>query len=152
LRCDVIRVLIHDNAQSIPIDVKRIRAAVRAALALGDIEAGLVNVAIVDDPAIHELNARHLGHDYATDVLSFCIEQDATRVEGEIVVSTDTAVRMAAEFGWAAEDELLLYVVHGALHLAGFDDLEPAIKSIMRLAEREVLAQFGLKPRYEEDD
>ena len=48
--------------------------------------------------------------------------EEPPRLEGEIVVSIDTARREAADAGWSADDELLLYVVHGALHLAGYCD------------------------------
>ncbi|MEX2187140.1 MAG: rRNA maturation RNase YbeY [Pirellulales bacterium] len=130
--------------------MRRVRAAVKSALALGDVTAGTVSVVVVDDPTIHDLNRRHLDHDYPTDVLSFAIEQADAYVEGDIVASADTAARMAPRYGWTAEDELLLYVVHGALHLVGFDDLEPAKLKKMRAAERQVLAQFGLQARYED--
>jgi probable rRNA maturation factor len=116
----------------------------------GGVTDGVVTVVVVDDPTIHDLNRRHLDHDYPTDVLSFAIEQRDGYIEGDIVASADTAARMAPQFGWAAEDELLLYVVHGALHLAGFDDLAQAKLQEMRAAERQVLGEFGLDARYEE--
>lgn len=145
----MVKVTIHKRAAAVGFESRRIRAAVKAALALGGVTDGAVTVVVVDDPAIHELNRRHLEHDYPTDVLSFAIEQGDGYVEGDIVVSADTAVRMAPRYGWAADDELLLYAVHGALHLAGFDDLEPEKLAAMRAAEREVLAQFGLAASYD---
>ena len=82
-------------------------------------------MAIVDDPTIHELNRRYLDHDYATDVLSFAFEQSPVLIDGEIVVSGYMAAATAARCGWPAEDELLLYLIHGTLHLVGFDDQAP---------------------------
>ena len=58
-----------------------------------------VSIAVVDDPTIHELNRRFLQHDYPTDVLSFVLEQQDGRLEGEVIVSTDTAVAQAGEYG-----------------------------------------------------
>jgi probable rRNA maturation factor len=108
-----------------------------------------VSLAVVDDPTIHELNRRYLGHDYPTDVLSFLLSDDgARRLEGEVVVSADTAARSAEQFGWTAGDELLLYVIHGTLHLAGYDDQSPDDLARMRDRERTHLAAFGLQPRY----
>jgi probable rRNA maturation factor len=104
-----------------------------------------ISVAIVDDAAIRPINARYLGHDYATDVLSFVLEEEPA-LEGEIVASAETAVRVAGELGWPAEHELLLYIIHGALHLVGFDDSTPEQQAVMRAAEREVLAKLGLNP------
>jgi probable rRNA maturation factor len=109
-----------------------------------------ISLAIVDDATIRPLNARYLGHDYATDVLSFVLEQTVGKLEGEIIVSAETALQSAERFGWAAGDELLLYVIHGALHLVGYDDLQPQVQAQMRSREREHLSHFGLAPRYEE--
>jgi probable rRNA maturation factor len=146
----LLRVNVRNQVKGSEIDSRRVRAGVKAALSLGGIDDGIVNVAIVDDPTIHEMNVRHLAHDYPTDVLSFLIEQDSSRIEGDIAVSIDTAAREAPKYGWQSEDELLLYVVHGALHLAGFDDLEPAKQRAMRVAEQHVLAEFGLRASYDE--
>jgi probable rRNA maturation factor len=67
-------------------------------------------------------------------------------LEGELVVSAETAIREAPTHGWAPEDELLLYVVHGLLHLCGYDDLTDAARPIMRRRERQVLAYWRLTP------
>jgi probable rRNA maturation factor len=58
---------------------------------------------------------------------------------GEVCVSVDTAARYAREAGRDFAEELSLYLVHGLLHLAGYDDLAPARKRRMRLAERRAL-------------
>jgi probable rRNA maturation factor len=70
-------------------------------------------------------------------------------LEGEVIASTDTAANAAARVGWPAEDELLLYVVHGMLHLVGHDDHDSASLAVMRAAERQCLAHFGLEPPYD---
>jgi probable rRNA maturation factor len=67
-------------------------------------------------------------------------------LEGELVVSTETAIREAPAHGWSPEDELLLYVVHGLLHLCGYDDLTDAARPVMRRRERQVLAYWQLTP------
>ena len=86
------------------------------------VECATLNIAIVDDPTIHGLNRQFLDHDYPTDVLSFLLERDGGSLEGEVIVSPDTAPAGPREFGWSAADELLLYVIHGTLHLVGYDD------------------------------
>jgi len=105
-----------------------------------------VVVAVVDDAQIHQLNVRHLQHDYPTDVLSYALEETAQYLEGEIVVSAQTATRNAPQYGWSARDELTLYAVHGALHLAGFRDDTQENKAEMRHAEQRVMARLGLQP------
>ena len=84
-----------------------------------------INVAVVDDPTLAELHQRYLGDASPTDVLSFALEQSPQYLEGEIVISADAALAFAAEYHWSAADELLLYAIHGALHLVGYDDAAP---------------------------
>lgn len=106
------------------------------------------SVSIVDDPTIHQLNLQHLDHDWPTDVISFVFEQvdraDGICIDGEIIASADTAERLALQAGWRLEDELLLYCIHGLLHLAGLDDLEEEQRQQMRAAEQECLIALGV--------
>ncbi len=95
-----------------------------------------VVVALVDDETIAELHERFLDKPGPTDVLSF--------PPGEIVVSGDTARREGELRGVAPLHELLLYVVHGALHLRGHDDRTSKGRVRMRAAERRALKSLGL--------
>jgi probable rRNA maturation factor len=131
------------------LDLARLRRAVQAIAADAGIERGAISIALIDDRTIHELNRKYLEHDCPTDVLSFVLESAPGYVEGEIVASVDTAERRAAEFGWRGEDELLLYVIHGTLHLVGHDDQTVEARREMRKSEARYLALFGLTPRHE---
>ena len=141
----MITVEINDRQARLAIDARRLAQAVEAVLAEEGVETATINVAIVDDPTIHDLNRRFLDHDEPTDVLSFLLDEESGQLEGDVIVSADTAATMAAQLQWPAADELLLYVVHGALHLAGYDDLDPHARAEMRRRERHYLAQFGLQ-------
>jgi len=135
------------NEQStLPVDEDRIRRLAAAILADAGYAEGVLSVAVVDDPTIHELNARHLAHDYPTDVLSFALTDEPPRLEGEVIVSADTAVANAADYGWPPEHELLLYVVHGVLHLAGHRDKADDEVRAMREAEGRYLRLAGVEP------
>jgi probable rRNA maturation factor len=63
---------------------------------------------------------------------------------GDIVVSTETARRMARAVGWTPRQELAYYIVHGVLHLTGYDDHTPADRRQMRARERAVMKACGL--------
>lgn len=141
-----LRVLVANETDA-PIDADRIESAVRLAFAESPYRWVEVSVAVVDDELIHDLNRQFLDHDYPTDVLSFTLEDEPPRLEGEIIVSLDTAIRHAAEVGWSASDELLLYVAHGALHLAGFRDKNLNDSARMHTAEAALLAQLGVAVR-----
>ena len=138
------RVLVANEQASLAIDEARLIAAARTILAESEYPSATVSIAVVDDPTIHALNVQYLKHDYPTDVLSFVLEESPECVEGELVVSTDTAIREAPEAGWTASDELLLYVIHGTLHLVGYDDHEPADQVEMYAAEAHYLQRMGL--------
>lgn len=137
-------VAIANQQTTLPIDEERLDATVRRIMADAGYDRGEISVAVVDDPTIHALNRRHLRHDYATDVLSFPLVDEPPRLEGEIVVSAETAASQAGDYGWPAEDELLLYVVHGALHLVGFGDKTEAAAAAMRQAEARHLRLAGV--------
>ena len=135
------------NQQSaLTIDEDRIRRVIAAIYEGAGYTEGSLSVAVVDDPTIHELNRRHLAHDYPTDVLSFALEDAPPRLEGEVIVSADTAIANAAEYGWPAADELLLYVVHGVLHLVGHRDKADDEVAAMRAAEARYLRLVGVEP------
>lgn len=135
------------NQQSaLAIDEERLRNSAAAILRDAGYAEGSLSLAVVDDPTIHELNVRHLAHDYPTDVLSFALLDEPPRLEGEVIVSADTALTNAAEYGWPAEDELLLYVIHGVLHLAGHRDKADDEVAAMRAAEARYLRLAGVEP------
>lgn len=135
------------NQQStLAVDEPRLRLVAEAILRDAGYTDPELSIAVVDDPTIHELNRRHLQHDYPTDVLSFALLDEPPRIEGEVIVSADTAVANAREYGWPPEDELLLYVVHGVLHLAGFRDKSDGDIAAMRAAEAKYLRLAGAEP------
>ncbi len=136
------------------IDRDRLEDAVRGVLQAAGIESGEISIAVVTDARMQALNRRYLQHDYPTDVLSFVLQRDQQQrsLDGEIIVSSDFAAREAGRYGWQAGDELLLYAIHGCLHLVGHDDATPAGRRAMRAAEAEHLAQFGLAHRFEAEE
>jgi probable rRNA maturation factor len=118
--------------------------AARAVLRQSPIASAAVSVAVVDDATIHELNRRYLNHDWPTDVLSFVLDERDGHLEGEVVISADTAAIAAAELGCPAAAEQLLYVIHGTLHLVGYRDSSRADARKMHAAEMTILRDFGL--------
>lgn len=105
---------------------------------------GELSIALVDDPTIRNLNKQYLNHDWETDVISFVLDEGESWLTGQLIVSTDTASRVAEELDSTCEAEMALYVAHGTLHLVGFDDLEEEAATEMRAAERKYLKQFSI--------
>lgn len=104
----------------------------------GGCPAGELSLVFLTDPAIAQIHADFMDDPTATDVITFEGEAMA-ELAGEICVSADTARAYAREHGTEFARELTLYVVHGWLHLAGYDDLRPAKKRRMRAAEARAL-------------
>jgi len=100
-----------------------------------------VSLLLTDDAEIGSLHAQHLGDPSPTDVMSFDLDGDA-----EVVVSVETAAREARADHPVAH-EVALYVVHGLLHLCGFDDHSAGDRARMRAAERAVLDAVGVRVR-----
>lgn len=131
------------------------RVAARALhLARVSLEAE-VSLVLVDDQEIQRLNLEYRGIDAPTDVLSFAMletgeeEPEILGVEpglllGDVVISLETAVRQAEEYGHTLEREICFLAVHGILHLLGYDHQHPEETKVMRQAEETVLADLGL--------
>jgi len=144
-----------DVQEELAIDLEKIRTVCEKILDDCGITSGKMNVVLVDSDTIRQYNRDFLQHDYPTDTISFPIENRRSEghLEGEVLVCTEIAKDRAKEFGWTAEEELLLYVVHGMLHLAGFDDATPEQQTIMQEKEREYLATLGIQvPKWNWDD
>ena len=124
------------------VDADRLLAAARLVLQEEGISRASLSIAVVSDRAIRPLNRRYLQHDYATDVLSFLLDSGPGWLEGEIVVSADTAATQAPQYDSSAQDELLLYVIHGALHLVGYNDTTPTARKRMLARQRRYLRRM----------
>lgn len=131
------------SVETAPLSDERVREAARAALAQGGRPDLDLDVILVDETTLADLHGRFLGKATATDVIAFDLGEDGPPPAAEIYVSVDCAQRVALQRDMDAGRELALYVVHGALHLCGFDDREEADRRTMGAAERDVLAALG---------
>ena len=138
-----IEVLIDTTVPASVNDDALARAARKAAQSR-QFDQGQIGIRVTDDPTIHEVNRQHLQHDYPTDVISFAYHAKPPSIEGELIISFDTACRRAAELDWDVANELLLYVVHGVLHLTGMDDGQSEPRQQMRRAEAAIMGELGV--------
>ncbi|MFO1030035.1 MAG: rRNA maturation RNase YbeY [Planctomycetota bacterium] len=116
-----------------------VRRVVQATLAFAERPDLPVSLLLTDDAGIATLHGVHLGDPTPTDVMSFELDGGA-----EIVVSVQTARRVARSKGHAARAEIALYIVHGLLHTLGYDDVRARDRQRMRRAECSVLAGLDL--------
>lgn len=126
----------------------RLRTAVRKCLELEGFEVSAeVSIVLVDDVRMQELNRQYRGLDRPTDVMAFSqLEGDGLQtpgsatVLGDVVISVDTAQRQADENAHSLDEELSLLLIHGTLHLLGYDDETDAGALEMRQRENTVLS------------
>jgi probable rRNA maturation factor len=146
----MLSISVANQQERLELDYPRIKAVARAVLAGEGVTKGKVTIACMTDSAIHALNKRFLDHDEPTDVISFPYSTSKKDLQGELAISTEMALTVAMEQGHEPANELLLYVIHGLLHLCGFDDLEDDDRKKMRQRERHYLQQEQIKIKPEE--
>src|SRR5205823_1260629 len=107
-----------------------------------------LSVALVNDPQMSKLHQEFMGIAGPTDVLTFPLEVDSQdmAIAGEVVVCVPEARRQCKLRGTHISRELLLYALHGMLHLCGFDDRTPSAFRKMHRMEDEILTRLGLGP------
>jgi probable rRNA maturation factor len=133
------------NPYEYALEFQQLKDAARVVFEGEGVKMCKVTLAFVDSAHIHRLNKQFLQHDEPTDVLTFpYTDPDAKVLEGEVAIGYEVAREYAADRGHDANLELLLYVVHGCLHLCGYDDTDAASAAEMRTKEREYLAKLGL--------
>ncbi len=119
------------------------------AAALAGAGAGRLGVSLVDDAAMTVLHETYRGEPGTTDVLTFDLSDGpADGLDGDIAVCVDEAARQAARREHDVRDEVLLYAVHGLMHLLGEDDHEADAFERMHRREDELLTRLGVGPRF----
>ena len=119
-------------------------SALNRILALAEVEPAELTLAVVDDARMAQLHAHHCGELGTTDVLTFDLRDSPDEpLVAELVLCRDVAARQAAARGHAARLELLLYAVHGLLHLLGYDDHTEADAAAMHAREDQLLTAAG---------
>lgn len=118
--------------------------------AIAGVDEGRICVAVVDDMEMARLHDRYKGVAGTTDVLTFDMRSRAEEpLDVDVVVCRDEAARHAARRGHDTRNELLLYAVHGLLHVTGYDDIDPEGAQAMHRREDELLTAAGFAPVYE---
>jgi rRNA maturation RNase YbeY len=123
---DEIMIEVVNRQRKLPVDCERWRAFASKALKVIPTDNAGVTVAFVSDRAMRELNRQWRGKRGTTDVLSFPAQQDGfEKLEGptlgDIVISVEQAARQARENKLALDDEIAQLILHGLLHLCGYD-------------------------------
>jgi len=146
-------ILIKNQQKTIKINQRKIREIVKKALQFLKVdEKTEISILITDDKFIRSLNNKYRGIDKSTDVLSFSLwegsvktpESESDKLLGDIIISVETAQRQADKLNHSREKELAVLLIHGLLHLTGYDHEKDKDYKIMQEKEREMLKIFAL--------
>ena len=129
---------------------RKLDHTVRSILKSAGVNDARLAIVFVSDREIRRLNLMYRKRNRATDVLSFSmregrrLKKDASFL-GDIVISTDRARKQAEKFGTSFKKEMYLYIIHGVLHLLGYDDERPSSRKKMRKKETQILNRLWEK-------
>ncbi len=137
-------IYLSNRQKALPIKTKDLRRQAAKLLKDLNLEAADLSVTVTGDEEIRAINRQYRGRDRATNVLSFALEEGppmpgAPRVLGDIVISAETVIREAGPLGYTAEEMFYFYLIHGLLHLIGYDHEQGEAEAARQEAETERL-------------
>lgn len=153
-------IIIHDETDILTDDLKEWMTELLqfSADKLAIPESAEISITVVDNPKIREINREYRNKDAVTDVISFALEDDddifmtlemeedeIPRDLGDIFLSYDKAVEQAEDYGHSVDRELGFLLVHGFLHLNGYDHMTETDEKEMFSLQEEILSEYGLK-------
>ncbi|HQK89826.1 MAG TPA: rRNA maturation RNase YbeY [Smithellaceae bacterium] len=136
------KIRIANRQKRTKIDSRRIRGNVIRLLRLIGCAEKEISISFVDDEAIRLLNRQYLRLDKPTNVLSFSLEEgECGKINpgllGDVVISVDTALRDAKQGGFTLEEEILFLIIHGLLHLTGYEHVGTSRANALKMKKRE---------------
>lgn len=113
-------------------------------LIIEDLQLSLISLELnfINSEKITEINKQYLSHDYSTDIITFNYSNDTKQIDGEIFISVDDALMNSKKYKVDLLEEIGRLVVHGILHLIGFDDLTPEKRKKMKIQENRLLKKY----------
>jgi probable rRNA maturation factor len=146
MRCEIS--IVNQSGRKPELDLAKVQQVIDAVLAEERMDRCQLTVLLVEDRESARLHAQHFADEEPTDVMTFpdgSVDPESGRRHlGDLAVGVDVAKRAAAERSRSEADELCLYILHGALHLLGYDDEDERDLAEMWRVQRRLLAQVGI--------
>ncbi|MBR4392163.1 MAG: rRNA maturation RNase YbeY [Bacteroidales bacterium] len=121
------------------LDFDKVRRWIDLVVEKSDFKLGELHYFFCSDDTLLNINRDRLGHDFYTDIVTFPLDDCMEFISSEFCISLDRVAENCLTFGRTFESELLRVMIHGVLHLIGFDDLNEKDQANMRLKEEESL-------------
>lgn len=127
----------NESGHNVPINERMARKCISEVARQEACSFSLIEVVYVDEDRIHEINAEHLNHDYVTDIITFRYDEDPTDtgIEGTLFCCAQRISEQAEEYDQDEETEFKRVLIHGLLHLAGYEDQSDEEQQNMRKRE-----------------
>ncbi len=139
-------ITVQNSQKTLPLKTVSAENTIRHILKCCRVSRADLTVVFVSRQKIAALNKQFLGRAYATDVLAFDLREHHKDVlRGDIIISTDAVVKQSRQFGQSRSRELALYMIHGILHLLGYDDHSPKDIAQMRAEEERVISKLPIQ-------
>jgi probable rRNA maturation factor len=123
------------------IDTGKIRKLIKRLIGIENKKLGEIQIIFLNNQEILKINKEFLKHDYFTDVITFCYNKKNI-VCGDICISIDSVKKNAKNYRTELNRELIRVIVHGVLHLIGYEDTDAKSKEIMKKKENKYLAMY----------
>ncbi|NWF49142.1 MAG: rRNA maturation RNase YbeY [Ignavibacteriaceae bacterium] len=104
-----------------------------------------LTINFVSAKEISEINQKYLNHNYSTDIITFNYNIDSAGLDGEIFISTEDAKANAEKFKTTFHNEMIRLIIHGILHLLGYDDVKKNDKLKMKRIENQLVLELSSK-------
>lgn len=137
-----ITVAFADEINRLPLSKKDVCTIVEQVCRGEALKHANISVVFVEAERMQNLNKRYLGREYPTDVLAFPLHNNGDPPEGEVYLCVDRAFRQAGDYRVPFREELARLVVHGTLHIIGYEDTEPGKRREMLEREERYLKKF----------
>ena len=136
-------ILFHDYSFKSGIkDKRKIKAWIDAVVEKENLKAGNINIVFTNDEDLREINIKYLSHNYYTDIITFDYSE-GNSVSGDIYISVERVQENAEKFHVEKRMEMLRVIIHGILHLTGYNDSDESEKEKMRYMEDESLKYYS---------
>jgi len=137
------RIEITNSQRLKTINIARLKNQVNKIGRILGVSSQKISLFFCDREAIKKINKRFFGTSRATDVIAFPLKDSFDFAYlGEVVVSVETAVKVCGKFGLSWQRELILYVIHGMLHLLGYDDTTSSKYKVMEAKQTEIMEKL----------
>lgn len=124
------------------LDTTKVRQWIADVITAAGYQVGELHYYFCSDETLLGINRERLGHDFYTDIVTFPLGDCNEYISSEFCISLDRIAENCLNFGRSFESELLRVMIHGVLHLTGFDDLTEEDQKAMRTKEEECLNQY----------